>query len=160
MQMQKSISLNDLDISGSRILAKNIAEKINQEILRVIYIKGDLGVGKTTLVRFILRELGIRQTVKSPSFSTVEFYNTDKFEIAHLDFFRASNPNFWRNNEIKDIFQDTTYLIFLEWPERATNLPNPDMTIEMFLPKRIDENCRKFTLSTTKCTVALLDLYN
>ena len=94
--MQKSISLNDLDISGSRILAKNIAEKINQEILRVIYIKGDLGVGKTTLVRFILRELGIRQTVKSPSFSTVEFYNTDKFEIAHLDFFRASNPNFWR----------------------------------------------------------------
>ena len=97
----------------------------------VVYLRGDLGAGKTTLVRGYLRALGYEESVKSPTYTLVEPYEIEGFSIAHLDLYRVTDPVELEYIGLEDVLRDVS-LTFIEWPERGEGyLPAPDLIIEL-----------------------------
>ncbi len=101
--------------------------------LRDAYIElaGDLGAGKTTFVRHLLRALGVRGPVKSPTYALVEPYDVDGVAVSHCDFYRFADAREWADAGLRDVFA-APGLKLVEWPERAAGLlPLPDLRMEL-----------------------------
>lgn len=81
-------------------------------------LSGDLGAGKTTLVRGMLRGLGFTGRVKSPSYGLVESYDLGRLAVHHLDLYRLSDPGELDFIGLEDLLDDNSVLL-VEWPERA-----------------------------------------
>jgi len=97
----------------------------------VIYLGGDLGAGKTTLVRGILCALGVTERVKSPTFTLLELYNISSLYFYHFDFYRFNYSDEWVDAGFREYFNDQSVCL-VEWPEKAGGqLPAPDVKIEM-----------------------------
>ena len=98
---------------------------------RVLYLSGDLGAGKTTLVRGLLRPLGYSGRVKSPTYSLVELYSLSSLNLYHFDFYRFHDRAEWLNSGFRDYFNPETACV-VEWPERAEGLlPLPDLEVKL-----------------------------
>ena len=96
-----------------------------------IYLVGDLGVGKTTLTRGVLRGLGYTGKVKSPTYNLVELYNVSSLYLYHFDFYRFADPEEWEDAGFREYFNEHS-VCFVEWPEKAGEfLPIPDLRIEL-----------------------------
>ena len=96
-----------------------------------IYLSGELGTGKTTLVRGLLRALGYRGRVKSPTFTLVELYKLSRLDLYHFDFYRFKDPTEWADAGFREEFAGSGVCI-VEWPERAAGeLPVADLTIRL-----------------------------
>jgi len=97
----------------------------------VVYLQGDLGAGKTTLVRGILRALGYEGRVKSPTYTLVESYVLSKYTLQHYDLYRMIDPREWLDAGFRDDCNDAS-LCLVEWPEKAAGLlPPPDVRIRL-----------------------------
>lgn len=97
----------------------------------VVHLSGELGVGKTTLVRGLLRAFGYAGRVKSPTYGLVENYNIDGFEVHHLDLYRLGHGEEILYLGLEDLLADNS-LLLVEWPEKAKGwLPPPDWTIHI-----------------------------
>jgi tRNA threonylcarbamoyladenosine biosynthesis protein TsaE len=97
----------------------------------VIFLQGELGAGKTTLVRGFLRGAGFTGAVKSPTFTLVEEYSLGERKIFHFDLYRLSDPEELEWIGIRDYFSQNC-LCFIEWAERGTGfLPTPDAIISL-----------------------------
>jgi len=98
---------------------------------RVLYLHGDLGAGKTTLTRGLLRTLGWPGAVKSPTYTLVEVYELSRLNLYHFDLFRFNDPSEWLTAGLADT-RDAHALAVIEWPERAARyLPPPDLEIRL-----------------------------
>lgn len=96
----------------------------------VVFLRGELGAGKTTLVRAILRAFDYTGNVKSPTFSLLETYQLDGLTVHHLDLYRLASAEELEYIGFHDLLNDD--LIFIEWPERAMHaLPDPDVEIDL-----------------------------
>ena len=96
-----------------------------------IALQGDLGAGKTTLVRHLLRALGVSGRIKSPTYAVVEPYAVAAGAIWHFDFYRFNDPQEWEDAGFRDVFA-TPGLKVCEWPERVTALlPEPDLHLHL-----------------------------
>ena len=104
----------------------------------VVYLHGDLGAGKTTLVRGLLKALGHGGRVPSPTYTLVEPYELGSLSLKHLDLYRIADPE-----ELAYLgMRDMTGALLIEWPERGTHfLPEPDMECRLSVapPGRILE---------------------
>ena len=97
-----------------------------------ISLQGDLGAGKTTFVRHLLRALGITGRIKSPTYAVVEPHEApDGLAIFHFDFYRFSDPREWEDAGFRDIFAGPGVKV-AEWPENAAGrIPLADLAIKI-----------------------------
>ena len=121
------ISLHLSDESATVALAQRLSARLKPGI--VIYLHGDLGAGKTTLVRGVLNALGYDGRVKSPTYTLVEPYHVAGLEFRHFDLYRLHDEDEWESAGFRDEF-DGTNIFFIEWPEKASALiPQADVKI-------------------------------
>jgi tRNA threonylcarbamoyladenosine biosynthesis protein TsaE len=103
----------------------------------VIYLDGDLGAGKTTLVRGVLRALGHTGSVKSPTYTLVELHTVSGLNLYHFDFYRFNQPEEYLDAGLDEYFSTTgaqAGVCLVEWPERAAPyVPACDLRIRLGL---------------------------
>lgn len=101
---------------------------------RVLWLHGELGAGKTTLVRSLLRALGWTGRVKSPTYALVEAYVVSGLNLYHFDFYRFIDKSEWVGSGFREYFSPHA-LCLVEWPERAADLlAQPDLELTLALP--------------------------
>jgi tRNA threonylcarbamoyladenosine biosynthesis protein TsaE len=150
-------SLRCPDEATTQAVAENLA---TNPALRNAFIElqGDLGAGKTTLVRHLLRALGVQGRIKSPTYAVVEAYevyspnlNTalnsslnTSVHIWHFDFYRFQDPQEWEDAGFRDIFTSPG-LKLAEWPDKVGELlPLADLSIHL---ATLDDEARMLTLT-------------
>lgn len=104
---------------------------------------GQMGAGKTTLIKAICQELGVTEEVNSPTFAIVNEYEGTKKIIYHFDFYRINRPEEALDFGLYDYF-DSGNICFMEWPECIDSLL-PDDTIKIEISV-IDNNTRKIKM--------------
>ena len=109
-----------------------------------IELHGELGAGKTTFVRHLLRALGVQGRIKSPTYAVMEPHALpDGSEAAHFDFYRFADPREWLDAGFRDVFARPGLKI-AEWPERAAGLlPTPDLCVQI---EPVDDDQRQVTV--------------
>lgn len=106
----------------------------------VIYLNGELGAGKTTLVRGFLRGFGFEGIVKSPTYTLVEPYQFSSQSIFHFDLYRLQDPQELLDIGIQDYFQQNA-ICLIEWPEQGRPfLTEADISCEIMV---VDKDHRK-----------------
>jgi len=95
----------------------------------IIYLRGELGAGKTSLVRYTLKELGYKGRVKSPTYTLVEHYHIAGLDLRHFDLYRLNNTEEWDSAGFREEI-DGSNIILVEWPEKAqASIPHADLEI-------------------------------
>jgi len=141
-------SLHCQDESGTQRLAAALAAS---PALRqaCVELRGELGAGKTTLVRHLLRALGVSGRIKSPTYAVVEPYELPDFKLWHFDFYRFNDPREWEDAGFRDIFASPG-LKLAEWPEKAgALLPRADLVIALEVQP---DQSRRVTLTAQSAT--------
>jgi len=117
------------DEAATVALAGQLASALDEGL--VIYLHGDLGAGKTSFARALLRALGVGERIKSPTYSLVESYRAQDRPAWHLDLYRIADPG-----ELEwlglDALSDPSALVLVEWPERGAGaLPAADLIVHL-----------------------------
>lgn len=104
------------DEAATLALGARLARALERGL--VIHLGGDLGSGKTTLVRGVLRGLGFGGNVKSPTYTLVELYAISRLNLHHFDFYRFNQPEEYLDAGLDEYFQGGAVCL-VEWPEKA-----------------------------------------
>ena len=122
----------------------------------VVYLRGELGAGKTTFVRYYLSALGYTGLVKSPTYALVEPYHFFESEVYHFDLYRLMQPKELYDIGMDDYFTDCSQ-VFVEWPEKASGVL-PVCDLEIFLYKADDLEFRRLKMiATSEKAIKILD---
>lgn len=119
------------DESATLALGEALAQVLVPDLK--IYLHGNLGAGKTTLVRGLLRGLGYAGKVKSPTYTLVELYRVSSLYLYHFDFYRFADPEEWQDAGFREYFGAESVCV-VEWPEKTGGLlPAPDIEIALWV---------------------------
>jgi tRNA threonylcarbamoyladenosine biosynthesis protein TsaE len=125
-------------------LAVNVASKIGN--IKVLYLYGDLGSGKTTFTKAFVEALGIEKFyVKSPTYTYIREYKLDRVSIFHIDLYRIEQVDHLLTEEIGEIAERENVLLVIEWAEKLQEkLSQKSLSISF---EYIDENKRELTFT-------------
>lgn len=141
----RSLRLHWANEGATRAFAQALARACagavapGEGIQAFVELRGDLGAGKTTLVRHLLRALGVQGRIKSPTYAVVETYvvtlsGRDTLSVSHFDFYRFDDPNEWEEAGFRDVFA-APGLKLAEWPEKvrgaSVSLPVCDLALHL-----------------------------
>lgn len=116
------------DTAATEALGASIA--VDCPAFACIHLRGELGAGKTTLVRGFLRAMGHTGPVRSPTYTLIEPYETSQGKVFHLDLYRLSDPEELEFIGLRDWVE--TGVMLVEWPEKAVGvLPEPDIDLAL-----------------------------
>lgn len=132
--------------ADSELLAKRLASCLSSP--SVLTFSGEIGAGKTTLIRAMLRALGIQSAIKSPTFSLIESYENEYLQIHHFDLYRIHDETELEYIGFRDYFHENA-VCCIEWPERAgSSLEQVDLNFAL----SISGSGRLLTLDATSTT--------
>lgn len=142
--MNKKLTLSSLEDT------KNLGQEIAKEILKrkdksafIIFLDGDLGTGKTTLVKEIIFALGIKEKVKSPTFTIIEPYELNDKNIYHIDLYRINDPSELEIIGLREYLNESEAIIFIEWPEKSFGfLKKFDLKISLKHSSEKERKCK------------------
>ena len=142
--MNKKLTLSSLEDT------KNLGQEIAKEILKrkdksafIVFLDGDLGTGKTTLVKEIIFALGIKEKVKSPTFTIIEPYELNDKNIYHIDLYRINDPTELEIIGLREYLNESEAIIFIEWPEKSFGfLKKFDLKISLKHSSEEERNCK------------------
>ena len=151
------LNLHLADEAATYALGARLAQVIAPGLS--LHLRGELGSGKTTLVRGLLRGLGYPGRVKSPTYTLVELYTVSRLNLYHFDFYRFRKPREWRDAGFNEYFNDASVCL-VEWPEKAAGLlPVADLDIALaFAGDGRDLSIRAGTQSGKACLHRLMQL--
>lgn len=143
--MKNKLTLSSLEDT------KKLGQELAKEILKrkgeaafVVFLDGDLGTGKTTLVKEIIFALGVKEKVKSPTFTIIEPYELNNENIYHVDLYRIIDPTELEIIGLREYLNESKAIIFIEWPEKSYGyLKKFDLKISL---KHLSENERKYRI--------------
>jgi tRNA threonylcarbamoyladenosine biosynthesis protein TsaE len=104
---------------------------------KTLLFYGEMGVGKTTLIKEIVKQLGVTETTSSPTFSLVNEYEGSKCSVFHFDFYRINNEEEVYDIGIEDYFHKNAWSL-VEWPNKIPNII-PEEAISIYIKKNIDQ---------------------
>ena len=142
--MNKKLTLSSLEDT------KNLGQEIAKEILKrkdksafIVFLDGDLGTGKTTLVKEIIFALGIKEKVKSPTFTIIEPYELNDKNIYHIDLYRINDPSELEIIGLREYLNESESIIFIEWPEKSFGfLKEFDLKISLKHSSEKERKCK------------------
>ena len=142
--MNKKLTLSSLEDT------KNLGQEIAKEILKrkdksafIVFLDGDLGTGKTTLVKEIIFALGIKEKVKSPTFTIIEPYELNDKNIYHIDLYRINDPSELEIIGLREYLNESEAIIFIEWPEKSFGfLKKFDLKISLKHSREKERKCK------------------
>ena len=142
--MNKKLTLSSLEDT------KNLGQEIAKEILKrkdksafIVFLDGDLGTGKTTLVKEIIFALGIKEKVNSPTFTIIEPYELNDKNIYHIDLYRINDPSELEIIGLREYLNESEAIIFIEWPEKSFGfLKEFDLKISLKHSSEKERKCK------------------
>ena len=142
--MKNKLTLSSLEDT------KKLGQELAKEILKrkgeaafVVFLDGDLGTGKTTLVKEIIFALGVKEKVKSPTFTIIEPYELNNENIYHVDLYRIIDPSELEIIGLREYLNESNAIIFIEWPEKSYGyLKKFDLKISLKHLSKIERKCR------------------
>ena len=112
--MKKRYSLNELSLVAKEVLAKSK--------YKIVLFYGEMGSGKTTLIKEIVKQLNVSDNVSSPTFSLVnEYYTQNNESVFHFDFYRIEDETEALDMGVEEYFYSDNWC-FIEWPNKVENL--------------------------------------
>ena len=97
----------------------------------VVYLRGELGTGKTAFARAIIQQRGAADSVTRPTFTLIETYHLNDVSVVHLDLYRIESDAQMEGIGLRD-YLDGHWICLIEWPDRAPRmLPDPDLIIDL-----------------------------
>ena len=142
--MKNKLTLSSLEDT------KKLGQELAKEILKrkgeaafVVFLDGDLGTGKTTLVKEIIFALGVKEKVKSPTFTIIEPYELNNENIYHIDLYRIIDPTELEIIGLREYLNESNAIIFIEWPEKSYGyLKKFDLKISLKHSSEKERKCR------------------
>ena len=131
--MNKEILTSDENqtLEAGSVFSRNLLEK-NYSRSIIIFLEGNLGAGKTTFTKGVMRGLGYKELVKSPTYNLVEIHETENLKVFHFDLYRINDPHELTEIGIEEYLEEVNSKSIFEWPENAQALlPQPDYTIQI-----------------------------
>ncbi|HEY2396762.1 MAG TPA: tRNA (adenosine(37)-N6)-threonylcarbamoyltransferase complex ATPase subunit type 1 TsaE [Rudaea sp.] len=123
------LAFRAVDEAALGAIAANLASALRAG--GVVHLRGELGAGKTTFTRALLKALGVDARIKSPTYSLIESYPVGELAVHHLDLYRIADPGELEWLGLADLTIGP-HLIVVEWPERAGRaLPPPDLVLQL-----------------------------
>ena len=126
MEVLASVALHDLEQAAEQLMEMAAG-------LKVWIVKGEMGAGKTTLIKNIAKQLGVKETVQSPTFSIANEYKAAEGKIFHFDFYRIKNEDEAYDIGVDEYFESGEFC-FIEWPDKIPSLL-PDQYFEITISR-------------------------
>lgn len=137
----KFVSISE---SQTMEIGKNLAQTLRGG--DIVALHGDLGAGKTTLMKGIAAGLGVTQDITSPTFTLLNVYQSGKHQVVHIDTYRLKDEKELTAIGAEDFFGDPDTICFIEWPEKLANILK-ERTVKNISLEHVDAHTRRIILS-------------
>lgn len=131
MSPPATLGLTLIDADATAALGVALAKALPSGAALVLHLKGELGAGKTTCARSVLRELGVTGLIRSPTYTLVETYRAGTWTCVHVDLYRLQGPTDVAELGLREYLEPSS-LMMIEWPERGgVQVPPADLDLQL-----------------------------